>query len=372
MTARGKILIVGAGIAGLATAWALTRRGYAVEVFEQGPIPNPKASSWDEHRITRHAYGEWEGYAALMPEAFRIWDQIWRDIGATHYDPCGAVYFMRGDNPWYPSTSRSLTEMNIGYRDVPLTRAAARFPMLNLETVTRIVETDGAGMLFPARILTDLVVYLASRGVIFHSYSLVSEIDPERATVTSNGRVFGGDRVVLAAGAWNDRLVPSLRPEAVPSRQAVMFLAPPPDLAHAWSEAPVMADIGDESSCYMLPPRRGTRLKIGDHVFTRRGDADEDRTATDQDVARLIRVLPLAIRDIERYTVLERKACFYTVTEDEHFIQRAVGARGWIISACSGHGFKLGPLTGEFAAQALSGERPEAQITRLAAGLETV
>jgi glycine/D-amino acid oxidase-like deaminating enzyme len=122
----------------------------------------------------------------------------------------------------------------------------------------------------------------------------------------------------------------------------------------------------------MLPPRRGTRLKIGDHVFTRRGDADEDRTATDQDVARLIRVLPLAIRDIERYTVLERKACFYTVTEDEHFIQRAVGARGWIISACSGHGFKLGPLTGEFAAQALSGERPEAQITRLAAGLETV
>jgi glycine/D-amino acid oxidase-like deaminating enzyme len=89
-------------------------------------------------------------------------------------------------------------------------------------------------------------------------------------------------------------------------------------------------------------------------------------------VQRLVRVLGLAIRDIERYTVLERKACFYTVTEHEQFIQRAVGARGWIISACSGHGFKLGMLTGEIAAQALSGERSEADITRIAAGLESL
>ncbi|MGI4955935.1 MAG: NAD(P)-binding protein, partial [Janthinobacterium lividum] len=36
-----KALIVGGGIAGLATAWALARRGYAVELFEQGPLPNP-------------------------------------------------------------------------------------------------------------------------------------------------------------------------------------------------------------------------------------------------------------------------------------------------------------------------------------------
>jgi sarcosine oxidase/sarcosine oxidase subunit beta len=148
-----------------------------------------------------------------------------------------------------------------------------------------------------------------------------------------------------------------------------MFLAPPADYAHAWAEAGVMGDLGEESSCYMLPPRRGTRLKIGDHVFTRRGDADEDRTATDQDVARLTRVLKLVLKDFDRYQVLERKACFYTVTDDEHFIQRAVGARGWLISACSGHGFKLGALTGELAAQALSGERSANEVTTIAAGL---
>ncbi|MBW4024106.1 MAG: FAD-dependent oxidoreductase [Proteobacteria bacterium] len=369
MAAKGKVLIVGCGIAGLATAWSLVRRGFEVEMFEQGPIPNPKASSWDEHRITRHAYGEFEGYAYLMPQAFRLWDMMWKDLGVTHYDPCGAVYFVREETPWYEGTSTALTRMGIRFRDIPLSRAETRFPMLNLDTVTRVVETDGAGMLFPSRIVLDLVVFLTGRGVVFHSSHLVSEIDAERATVTANGRTFTGDRVVVAAGAWADRLVPTLRPDALPSRQAVMFLAPPADHAHAWAEASVMADLGEESSCYMLPPRRGTRLKIGDHVFTRRGDADEDRTATDLDVQRLTRVLKRVVKDFDRYQVLERKACFYTVTDDEHFIQRAVGSKGWIISACSGHGFKLGALTGELAAQAISGERGADEVTHMAAGL---
>ncbi len=36
-----KIGIVGAGINGLCTAWALSKRGHDVTVFDQGPIPNP-------------------------------------------------------------------------------------------------------------------------------------------------------------------------------------------------------------------------------------------------------------------------------------------------------------------------------------------
>ncbi len=62
-----KALIVGGGIAGLSAAWALARRGVAVELFEQGTLPNPRGSSYDEHRIIRHAYGQMEGYARLMP-----------------------------------------------------------------------------------------------------------------------------------------------------------------------------------------------------------------------------------------------------------------------------------------------------------------
>ncbi len=366
-----KALIVGGGIAGLSTAWALARRGIEVELFEQGPLPNPRASSYDEHRITRHAYGTMEGYAHLMPEAFRVWDSLWRAIGTSHYEPCGAVYFLRHDSGWYGGVSRSLDAMGIGYRDVPLDEVGRRFPMVQAEGLERVVSTDGAGMLFPVRILTDLVVLLGRLGVGLRTGTLVSEVDPERGRVVANGVTHEGDVVVVAAGAWADRLVPGLRGVAVPSRQAVLYLSPPADLAEAWAAAPVMLEVRPDGGLYTLPPRRGTRLKVGDHVFSRTGDPDGDRIANSHDLKRLWPAARDAYRDLDRYSVLEPKACFYTVTEHEEFLVHPTGAAGWLVSACSGHGFKLGALMGELVGRAIAGEMPAAEVTALAGGRVT-
>ncbi len=363
-----KVLVVGGGIAGLTTAWALARRGFHVELFEQGALPNPASSSFDEHRIIRHAYGRMEGYAQLMPEAFRVWERLWQATGRSHYLPTSAVYFLRHDAGWYDAAARSLSAMGIGFRDIPLDRVEQRFPMLRTDDLLRVVETDGAGMLFPIRILTDLVVLLGRLGVHLHAGVRVTEVDPEHGRLVADGIVHQGDMVVVAAGAWADRLVPGLRGIGVPSRQAVLYLSPPAELAEAWATAPVMMDHRADGGLYTLPPRLGTRLKIGDHQFSRTGDPDEDRTATAHDLARLWPAARATYRDFDRYSVLEPKACFYTVTEHEEFLVHPTGAAGWLISACSGHGFKLGALIGELVARAIAGEMPAAEVTELAAG----
>ncbi len=366
-----KALIVGGGIAGLSTAWALARRGVTVELFEQGPLPNPRASSYDEHRITRHAYGRMEGYAHLMPEAFRVWDKLWQAIGTSHYEPCGAVYFLRREDGWYDAVSRSLGEMGIDQHEIPLSEVEQRFPMVKPDGLRRVVSTQGAGMLFPVRILTDLVVLLGRLGVTLRTGIHVDEVDPEHGRLRAGGQTYEGDVVVVAAGAWADRLVPGLRGVGVPSRQAVLYLSPPPDMAQAWAEAPVMLDQAPEGGLYTLPPRRGTRLKIGDHLFSRTGNPDDDRVATPRDLERLWPAARATYHDLDRYAVLEPKACFYTVTEDEGFLVHPTGAAGWLISACSGHGFKLGSLIGDLVARAITGEMPAAKVTELAGGRST-
>ncbi len=363
-----RVLVVGSGIAGLSTAWALARRGFAVEVFEQGQIPNARASSYDEHRITRHAYGTFDGYARMMPDAFRVYEDLWSDIGARHFEPRPLVVLQREEMPWFEAGRASMDELDIRHRDIPLDAVAERYPMLRPEGLTGAYEADGAGMLFPIRILTDLVVHLASRGVRFHPGTLVDAVDPEAGTVSVGPEVHRGDVVVVAAGAWVDRLVPRLKGVAVPSRQSVVFVAPPAELCAAWAAAPIFIDLGRDSGTYTLPPRPGTRLKVGDHEFSRRGDPDGDRLATDEDLARLFESARQSYRDFDRYTVLERKACFYTVTEDEAFIAEAIGAKGFVLSACSGHGFKLGALMGEGVARVIAGERERSHLPHWAAG----
>lgn len=361
------VLIVGGGIAGLLTAWALARRGVAVTLFEQGPLPNPRCSSFDEHRIIRHAYGAMEGYARLMPATFQLWERLWADLGQRHYEETGAVSLMRDDQGWYEPSVRSLEELGIGFREIPLDQVAERLPMVNTEGLTRAVETDGAGMLFPAAILTAVVAMLPALGVRLVASYPVNAVDTEGGTVLAGGERHRGDAVVVAAGAWTDRLVPSLRGVAVPSRQGVLYLAPPRDLATAWATAPVLMNRSRAGGTYTLPPRRGTRLKVGDHVFSRRGDPDEDRVARPEDLELLLPGLAIAYRDVERYQVLERRACFYTVSDDERFIVRPCGDKAWVISACSGHGFKLAPAMAEAVAQALCGERDPAGVPAWAA-----
>lgn len=364
-----KVAIVGGGIAGLSLAWVLHKHGADVSLFEQGPIPNPVSSSFDEHRITRHTYGGLAGYGALMPHAFAAYDRLWADLGVSHYHPANLVYIGRKPSDWYETTATDLDQLGIAHRRLGLDEIRTRLPMIRPDGIEDAFEAAGAGMLFANRIVSDLARWLAEQGVELHPHTRVSEVDPEHGRLTADGRVFEADFVVVAAGAWLHHLYPAAAGRLVPSRQTMLYLKPPAQFEAAWADAPVIVDQGTGHGAYILPPKRGTRLKIGDHVFTRRGEGSDDRIATDDDTAPVLGAARDAFVDFDRYEVLEAKVCYYTVTEDERFVVEPIGAKGWLLSACSGHGFKLGPLIASGLADALVGKRQTSTLPAWAAGL---
>lgn len=366
---KGKVLVVGGGIVGLSTAWSLIARGFEVELFEQGPLPNPSGSSYDEHRILRHAYGILTGYAQMVPAAFARWEALWSYLGVRHYDPCGAVYLLYEEIPdWVPASSASLDALGFAHEELTPREVERQLPMVSQDDLVAGYRTEGAGMLFPARILLDLVVKLAADGVALHANARVDSIDPESASVVVGGSRISGDRLVIAAGAWVNKLLDLPQQEIRPSRQGALFLVPPSDLAAKWAHAPVLADLRPGGGCYTLPPRGGTRLKIADDLYTYRGDPDEGRAGTDIDMARLLKAADRSYRRFHEYAILERKACYYSVTADTRFISRPVGQSAWLVSACSGHGFKFGPVMGECAAAAVAGEASPDAVTAWVAG----
>lgn len=107
---------------------------------------------------------------------------------------------------------------------------------------------------------------------------------------------------------------------------------------------------------------------MGDHVFTLSGDPDEDRTAREGDLVRLRAAMAAAFAESEGYTVLEKKVCYYTVRPGEAFLGDRIGERAWVVSACSGHGFKFAPLVAEIVADGVTGVRAAAAVTAILAG----
>ena len=77
---QAEVAVVGAGIMGSATAYALARQGRDVLLLEQFRIGHEHGSSHGRSRIVRLAYPEVE-FVELAREAFAGWRELEQESG---------------------------------------------------------------------------------------------------------------------------------------------------------------------------------------------------------------------------------------------------------------------------------------------------
>jgi glycine/D-amino acid oxidase-like deaminating enzyme len=366
-----KTIIVGGGVMGLSLAWALDGAGQEVELFEQGPLPNPLASSMDEHRLIRHPYGDHKGYARMIDQAYTAWEAMWRDLGQRLYAPTGTLALTGNGADWAERSASNLAAIGRPMTELSTGELPRRFPMIDTRGVERAFWIATGGELFAQDIVTALVRHLErSRRVTLHALTPVRAVDPERGqVVTDGGARHDADTVVVSAGAWVTRLLPGLAARLTPSRQVVIYFGLPDDARAAWAKGPMIIDKTGDVGLYLVPPAEGRGMKVGDHEFSRRGDPAGERDATAAEMAPLLGRCRSLLRGFDDWQIDHLKVCFYTVTDDERFIVEKLGGKGWVMSPCSGHGFKFAALMGRELARTIVDERDEATHARWAAGL---
>jgi glycine/D-amino acid oxidase-like deaminating enzyme len=366
-----RTIIVGGGIMGLSTAWGLARQGHEVELFEQGPLPNPLASSMDDHRLIRHPYGEHRGYARMIDDAYRAWDLLWADLGQRLHAPTGTLALNGNGADWAERSATTLASIGKPMTEIPVDELPARFPLMDTKGVERAFWIATGGVLFAQDIVAALVRHLAVQPrVRLHANTPIRTVDLQRGSVTTKGgATHAADVVVVAAGAWFGRLLPTLASRVVPSRQIVVYFDLPADQRAAWAKAPMVIEKTGDVGLYLVPPSEGRGMKIGDHEFSRSGDPAIERTASADEMRPLLDRCRSLIRGFDRWRIDRLKVCFYSVTEDERFVVERQGARGWAMSPCSGHGFKFGALMGLELARTIAEGRDATAHARWAAGL---
>lgn len=358
------VLIVGAGINGLCTGWALVRRGWQVTILEAGTVPNPHAASSDHHRLIRRQYSD-PGYAARVGQAFAAWDRLWKDLGAQHYVPRGMLALSREAGDWTDRCRAALEDTGQPHEVLPRDTVARRFPTYATDRVRYGLFSAAGGALLSDRILVALAAWLTARGARIETQTPVAHVDPESGSVTAGGRTRSADAVILAAGVGLPVLDPAIAQACTPCRVTVVYANPPAHLAAAWAEAPCWTDLGGSDDLWGMPPMLGLPAKLGVGALTVPHDPAEREVEEPQITRAILEAYADRFTDGHLFEPVRTHVNYYLRAPDEAFLLRRSG-RIFSLTADSGHGFKFGALTGEDVAEAVDGGDVHRVAARLA------
>lgn len=363
-----KVLVVGGGVIGLSTAWALVRQGHDPVLFEQGPLPQTGGASYDQHRLIRLPYADQTGYCAMVVDALKAWDRLWDDLGERHYAEIGSLALSTAEGDWADLSRLTLDRLGLGYETLDAGQIEELCPFMTVPQDAWGLVNRRGGLLFAARIVEALVRYLQHRGVSLRSESRIVSVDPGAGCLTlEDGSRETAEAIVVTAGAWTAKLFPELARKAVPHRQVIAYLEPPESQAEAWARAPAMVHLLNDVDIYAAPPVDGTELKFGAGEHRRPGDPDKLDPLGENEAAEVAAAFRPLLRDFDDYKILRGQVCPYAISPDDRFVTERNGGVT-VIGGCSGHMFKFGALMGEELAKTATGERAYADFRSWAEG----
>ncbi|GCE13488.1 FAD-dependent oxidoreductase [Tengunoibacter tsumagoiensis] len=348
-----RIFIIGAGIIGLSTAYALLKAGMQkVIVLEQATVDHQRSSSHGISRLLRFEYGDDAFYSQMVHLSLQRWKQLEQGTRRTLYTSTGLLSLGNEDDHFTAESYYTLRDL--GYAPERLTPqvCAQRFPQFDLHGYDLLLYNSNAGILHASSCLHTLKECVISLGGQVLEGHQVRFIDHDRSQGPihlhlSSGEVFQADRIVIAAGPWVHRLLAELQLPVRVTRQYVLYFD---NLPHfSFSQPAFPAFIADD--LYGFPIHDGSTgwLKATSHHFGSIVDPDDTPLIDEQAVALIAESLGRVLPALKFADVAHIDACVYDVSLDEDFILDRFPTDPRIIFATglTGHSFKFGLLLGE-------------------------
>jgi monomeric sarcosine oxidase len=334
MAERADVVVIGGGVMGLASAWAVARAGREVLVLEQFRVGHTGGSSHGAGRIFRLAYEEPE-WVRLAQEALGLWRELEGESGEALLELTGLL-----DVPIDPSTLvATLGACGAAYELLDAAEVEHRFGLAT--TCCKVVFQPEAGV-----VRADRALLAFGAGANVREGTRVRALAPREGGVrveTDDGAIEAAVAVV-AAGAWAKPLLAEvgIDLQVVPTRETVAYF-------QLVDERPVPSVIDYRSRvAYSLGAGAGL-VKVGVH---RSGPptAPDDPGTRDEEIVSFAADWAASTFRLARPGPVSVETCLYTNTADTRFVLERHGPIV-VCSACSGHGFKFAPAVGRRVAE---------------------
>jgi sarcosine oxidase len=356
MEADCDVVVVGAGLLGLASARALTRRGRDVLVLEQAEIGHENGGSKGSCRVFRLGYED-AGWVGLAMRAREPWSELEDECGRQLLQPTPQLTFGRD----LGTVREAMQSVRAPCELLPPAEAAARFPGIAiggpalLELESCVISADAA-----LRALAAAVPQIRT-GVTVRDVA----DDGRRVTIRTSAGSVTARAAIVCAGPWTGGLLAAtgITAPTTATLEQVGYVAP------ATEPAPAMPIFicYDAAVPYGLPVPGSSLYKIGIHHGGPRADPGRQDHRPDQGLTE--RLAGLARRYLPGFgpDLVRTERCIYDNTPDQHFIVDRVG-NIVVGSGTSGHGFKFGPLLGGWLADLATGRDADPAARRFSLG----
>ena len=344
-----EVVVIGAGVFGVWTAYKLRLAGANVLLLDAYGPGNSRASSGGESRMIRLGYGPEEIYTRWAQRSLVLWKELFDDAGSQTvplFQNTGILWLAREQDAYCEAVLSMLQRVAARFEKLDRDELVHRFPQIDPgQTMWAILEPD-SGVLLARRAVQAVAARAGEIGV-----------DYVQARVTKDSQI-NAERMVFACGPWLPKLFPELLGELIHvTRQEVIFFGVPAgDERFAPPAMPAWIDFND--LVYALPnlDNRGFKLAIDEHGPEFDPDTGE-RVVSSEGLTAARSYLAKRIPSLAGAPVLETRVCQYENTSNGDFLidRHPEFENMWIVGGGSGHGFKHGPMVGEYVTAMING-----------------
>lgn len=352
-TTTTDVVIVGGGLEGCATAWALARRGVTdVVIVERDTVGS--GGTGKSSGVVRCHYGV-SSLAAMATRSLELFENAAEILGGdVGFHQTGYVVGV-GEPNLAAMRASMAAQRAVGVRTEEIDHAEVQrlWPVADLEPFAAFAWEERGGYGDAYQTAQAFAAAARRDGVRLRQGSTVTAILAEKGRITgvrlADGSTIAAGTVVLAAGPWS---VPLLAEHGIDlpitvHREQIVLIDPGQDLG----PVPVFSDL---VSLQYIRPEASGEILFGNSDLAELEPADPDHypnRATPEFVDLTVDKVSTRFPGLTDASIASTYAGCYDVTPDFNPVISRTPVDGLVVAAgFSGHGFKISPAVGTLVA----------------------
>ncbi len=358
-----EVIVIGAGAFGGWTALSLREKGAPVTLVDAYGPGNSRASSGGETRQIRAGYEDRELYTRWVLLAFDRWKARQEEFGRRLLYETGRLLLAPEWDQSLKVTKTVLDKYRVPNEVLSHDELRRRYPQMNPEGVEVALFEPTTGVLKAREGCIAVAEAFQKKGGRFR----IGKARPGRSSgsrllevALANGPALPAATFVFACGPWLPKVFPEIMKKKLftPRRDVFFFGTPSGDDRFSYPNFPNYSEDAYQGY-YGFPSIDGRGFKVCPVGELTPFDPDTDeRVVSSYQVKRARDYLGLRFPALKDQPVVESRVCQLEMSVDEHFIVQKHPAleNVWLVGGGSGHGYKHGPVVGEYVADRVLGQ----------------